>query len=138
MDLKNAVAVCLISLFSAALVVLIARLLDNQAAARLEPQLARIGDELEAIRQRGGIAAGGGAEKEAEAVEDGLVAYDFHGNIRCATCRAIESQSREAVAADFASELGSGKIVWKTLNYEDPAAPKLPLPAPSANSPLPK
>jgi len=34
MELKNAVAVCLISMFSATRVLLIARSLDNQAAAR--------------------------------------------------------------------------------------------------------
>jgi len=42
MELKNAVTVCLISLFSATLVMLIARALDLQAANRLEPQLAKI------------------------------------------------------------------------------------------------
>ena len=46
MELKNAVAVCLISLFSATLVVLIARSLDSQAASQLEPQLASIVEEL--------------------------------------------------------------------------------------------
>ena len=54
MELKNALAVCLISLFSATLVVLIARSLDSQAASRIEPQLARIAEQLEAIRASGG------------------------------------------------------------------------------------
>ena len=60
MELKNAVAVCLISLFSATLVVLIARSLDSQAASRLEPQLAEIVEELRALREGGGIAAPSG------------------------------------------------------------------------------
>ena len=64
MDLKNAVAVCLISFFSATLVLLIARALDLQAAARLEPQLARIVEQLEMIRQGGAIARVGGAATE--------------------------------------------------------------------------
>ncbi len=59
MELKNAVTICLISLFSATLVLLIARALDVQAVARLEPQLTRIADELERMRVRGGIAASG-------------------------------------------------------------------------------
>ena len=59
MELKNAVTICLISLFSATLVLLIARALDLQAAARLEPQLARIVEELEALQQQGGITAAG-------------------------------------------------------------------------------
>ena len=66
MDLKNAVAVCLISLFSATLVVLIARSLDSQAASRLEPQLARIVEELEAIRSSGGITTAGAATGAAD------------------------------------------------------------------------
>ena len=53
MNLKNAVAVCLISLCSATLVVLIARALDSQAASRLEPQLANIVEELRAMSQAG-------------------------------------------------------------------------------------
>ena len=46
MELKNAVAVCLISLFSATIVVLIARSLDSQAASQLQPQLTSIAEEL--------------------------------------------------------------------------------------------
>lgn len=60
MELKNALAVCLISLFSATLVVLIARALDVQAASRLEPHLAGILEELQAIRKQGGLAARAG------------------------------------------------------------------------------
>ena len=73
MELKNAVAVCLISLFSATLVVLIARALDSQAASRLEPQLAKIVDELQAIRKQGGIAASPGNASNTETAADGLV-----------------------------------------------------------------
>ena len=56
MDLKNATAVCLISFVSAALVVLVARALDLQAASKVEPQLAKIAAELQALRSQGGIA----------------------------------------------------------------------------------
>jgi hypothetical protein len=126
MELKNAVAVCLISLFSATLVVLIARSLDSQAASRLEPQLASIVEELQAIRkQGGGIAPSPTLAAKAEAVEDGLVVYYFHSNTRCPTCQAIESQSHETVQADFAEPLGRGEIVWKILNYEQPAVSEL-------------
>lgn len=123
MDLKNAVAVSLISLVSATIVVLIARSLDSQAAARLEPQLAEIAGELRAIREGGGIAAPSG--ETASAVKNGLVVYYFHGNMRCPTCRSIESQTHETVQADFASEVDSGEIVWKILNYETPSGEPL-------------
>ena len=125
MELKNAVAVCLISLFSATLVVLIARSLDNQAASRLEPQLAQIAEELRAIRTQGGIAAAAGNPAAAQALDDGLVVYYFHGDIRCPTCRAIESQSHETVEKDFAEQLRSGEMTWKILNYEKPESADL-------------
>ena len=68
MDLKNAVAVCLISLFSATLVVMIARALDSQAASRIEPQLASIVEELQAIRKQGGISSSPATAAKSEAV----------------------------------------------------------------------
>ena len=125
MELKNAVAVCLISLFSATLVVLIARSLDFQAASRLEPQLARIVEELQALRKQGGIAAAPGSASASDSVQEGLVVYYFHSNTRCPTCQAIESQSAEAVQASFGPQLSGGQIVWKILNYEQPSVAPL-------------
>lgn len=125
MELKTAVGVCLISLFSATLVVLIARSMDSQAASRLEPQLARIVEELEAIRSSGGIAVSPGARVRRKSPSDGLVVYYFHSNVRCPTCEAIESQSHETVQADFASQLESGEMAWEVLNYDEPAASEL-------------
>ena len=125
MELKHAVAVCLIALFSATLVLLIARALDLQAASRLEPQLARIVEELETIRKSGGMAPVSGAAAESEPATDAVMVYYFHGNTRCPTCRAIESQAHETVESDFASQLESGEVVWKVLNYEQPAGAEL-------------
>ena len=121
MDLKNAVAVCLISLFSATLVVLIARALDSQAASRLEPQLASIVEELQAIRKQGGIATAPAADSKSETASNGLVVYYFHSNTRCPTCQSIEAQAKETVQTDFASQLTRGEMTWKILNYEQPA-----------------
>lgn len=125
MELKNAVAVCLISFFSATLVVLIARALDIQAASRLEPQLTRIADQLETIRKHGGMASASGGGTASDAIADGLIVYYFHSNIRCPTCRAIESQAHEVVQTDFASMAKKGDVVWKVLNYEQAEGVKL-------------
>ena len=122
MELKNAVAVCLISLFSATLVVLIAQSLDSRAAARLEPQLAKIAAELEALRAAGGLATLPGTSTDGGSLSDGLVVYYFHSNTRCPTCEAIEAQAHETVQTDFASPLRSGEMAWEVLNYEEPAA----------------
>jgi hypothetical protein len=119
MELKNALTVCLISLFSATLVVLIARSLDSQAAARLEPQLARIAAELQALRSGGGLATAPSTAPRDALLRDGLVVYYFHGNKRCPTCRAIEAQSFEIVHADFAAQLERGELIWETLNFDE-------------------
>nr|WP_286177329.1 nitrophenyl compound nitroreductase subunit ArsF family protein [Rhodopirellula sp. JC639] len=51
--------------------------------------------------------------------ENGVVVNYFFSNTRCATCRAIESQTLEVVQSEFAAELKDGTVGWKTLNYED-------------------
>ena len=125
MELKNAVAVCLISLFSATLVVLIARSLDSQAASRLEPQLARIVEELEAIRKHGGLARASNQEAASLPADDALMVYYFHG-VRCANCRAAESNAHAAIESRYASQLESGEIVWEVRDYmNDPVAKEM-------------
>ncbi len=47
--------------------------------------------------------------------------YYLHSSIRCATCRDIESQAHDVVQSDFATELTSGAISWRVVNYEEPA-----------------
>ena len=51
---------------------------------------------------------------------DGLVAYYFHGETRCPTCRTIEAYAYEAVETGFANELTSGHVKWEVVNYEVP------------------
>lgn len=119
MDIKKAIAVCLISLFSATLVVLIARTLDNQAAGRIEPQLAQIVEELKAIRKSGQFHPALDNKADREPLSDCLMVYYFHGNTRCPTCVSIETQSHATIFADYESRLKSGELAWKILNYED-------------------
>lgn len=47
-----------------------------------------------------------------------VVAYYFHTTYRCATCRAIEAYSREAVEAAFADDIAAGRLIWRTVNIE--------------------
>jgi hypothetical protein len=125
MELKNAVAVCLISLFSATLVVLVVRALESDAVSRLEPQLTSIVEELQAIRKQGTIAPSPDAASDSNPVSDGLVVYYFHNNYRCVTCRAIEQQTKDILETDFAAALSSGAITWKVLNYQKPSGVEL-------------
>ncbi len=53
--------------------------------------------------------------------EDGLIAYYFHGDFRCPTCRKIEAYAHDAIQEGFADELKAGEITWQVLNYEAPA-----------------
>jgi hypothetical protein len=125
-ELKNAMAVCLISLFSATLVVLIARSLDNQAASQLEPRLTQIADELRAIRRQGGMARSDDGSPLAS-VGDGLVVYYFHSDARCPSCRAIEAGTKEVLDTHFAEQLRREEIEWKVLNFSKPSGAVLAL-----------
>ncbi|MFV0545776.1 MAG: nitrophenyl compound nitroreductase subunit ArsF family protein [Bacteroides sp.] len=40
----------------------------------------------------------------------------FHGKQRCVTCRSIEKLTQEVLAADFAKEVKSGRIKFKTID----------------------
>jgi len=52
--------------------------------------------------------------------EQRVVAYYFHGNFRCSTCRTIEAYSHAAVTEGFTQELKSGRLVWRVVNVEEP------------------
>ena len=47
-----------------------------------------------------------------------VIAYYFHTTSRCASCRAIEAYSREAIESAFSAELKDGRLVWKPVNIE--------------------
>ena len=61
------------------------------------------------------------AETPATDSDDAIVAFYFHGNKRCSTCRKLEAYSEEAIAGGFASELDSGELVWRVVNTDDAA-----------------
>jgi len=71
------------------------------------------------VQELRGDGGGAGGPTEAAPAGDVLVVRYLHGNRRCATCNDIETWAREAVAGAFAAELASGRILWRTLNYED-------------------
>lgn len=48
-----------------------------------------------------------------------VVAYYFHGDARCATCRAIEQYSHEAITTGFQDDLASGRLEWRVLNTDE-------------------
>ena len=48
-----------------------------------------------------------------------VIAYYFHGTMRCPTCYKLEQYSKEAVEANFKDALASGKLEFKVINIED-------------------
>lgn len=49
-----------------------------------------------------------------------IVAYYFHGNTRCTTCRMIEDISRIAISNGFPDEINKGILEFRSVNVEEP------------------
>ena len=49
-----------------------------------------------------------------------VMAYYFHGDMRCITCLAIEDQARAAIETVFTRELKAGTLQWQPVNYDKP------------------
>lgn len=49
----------------------------------------------------------------------------FHGKQRCATCMAIEKNTKEVVNMLFANELKNGTVVFKTVDISTPEGEKI-------------
>ena len=46
-----------------------------------------------------------------------VIAYYFHGTVRCETCQKIERQAREVIERKFKLELAAERLVFKPVNY---------------------
>lgn len=49
---------------------------------------------------------------------DGVIAYYFHGSMRCPTCHKLEEYSKEAIENNFKDEIAAGKLEFKEVNVE--------------------
>jgi hypothetical protein len=47
-----------------------------------------------------------------------VIAYYFHGNVRCPSCIKIEAWTKETIDSSFADELKSGRIEWRVINTD--------------------
>jgi hypothetical protein len=64
----------------------------------------------------GFIAVSFAADKPADSK---VIAYYFHGNYRCPTCRRLEQYSREAIESNFKNELTLGKLAFIAVNIDE-------------------
>ena len=49
-----------------------------------------------------------------------VIAYYFHGTVRCETCLKIEKQARAAIEWRFPLEIAEKRLVFKPVNYDKP------------------
>ncbi len=56
----------------------------------------------------------------AKATKTQVIAYYFHGTIRCETCLKIEKQACEAIEARFPVEMAEKRLLFKPVNYDKP------------------
>jgi len=111
MKLKTAVTAILLLFVAASVVYVVAKEVRGQPAAggRTPPGSLSPTQTLEPpARPRDGQ-----TERE-------VIAYYFHGNMRCRTCRAIEAFTTEAIETDFSDALEDGRLQWRVVNVEEP------------------
>lgn len=48
-----------------------------------------------------------------------VIAYYFHGTMRCHTCHKLEQYSKETIETYFKDVLASGKLEFKAVNVDD-------------------
>lgn len=53
-----------------------------------------------------------------DALTPQIVAFYFHGDMRCATCKKIEAYSDEAVNQGFSKEIDSKQLDWRVVNTD--------------------
>lgn len=63
--------------------------------------------------------------EQAKNVKDRVEILYFHGKQRCATCMAIEKNTKEAVMAQFAKEIKKGTVVFRTIDISKPENKKI-------------
>ena len=102
MTVKTAVTLCLV-LFAAASVGYV------------------IVDEMRAKNDSApGPESPGPSAAEAPSGPTTVIAYYFHGNVRCVTCRTIEKYTHEALTSAFPDKLAASQLEWRIVNIDLP------------------
>jgi len=55
-----------------------------------------------------------------DATRHKIIAYYFHGQVRCETCLNIEHYTNEALNTYFGDDLADGRLEWLVINREVP------------------
>lgn len=55
-----------------------------------------------------------------DSIPETVLAYYFHGTIRCEACLLIEAAARAVIEQQFNSEMAANRIIWESVNYDLP------------------
>jgi outer membrane PBP1 activator LpoA protein len=58
-------------------------------------------------------------QNNAQAVSDDIQVYYFHNTMRCATCNAVEEETKMALEIFFGENIEDGSIEFTSLNLEE-------------------
>lgn len=62
------------------------------------------------------VKAGASSEVQADGQDNYVEILYFHGKRRCATCMAIESNTKEAVETNFPDRINDGSVVFRVID----------------------
>ncbi len=113
MRAKKTITVVLLAFVVASVVYLVIKESGGKASVPARPQT----NEQTTITEEEPQIPGA---SEKEATNRKVVAYYFHGNMRCATCRTIEAYTKEAIQAGFPKALKDGRLEFRVVNVDEP------------------
>jgi hypothetical protein len=61
------------------------------------------------------------SQSTSSAANDYIIAYYFHGNMRCRSCNILEQYSRQAIEDNFQDEIASNRLIFKIVNVQETA-----------------
>ncbi|PLX07304.1 MAG: hypothetical protein C0594_06410 [Marinilabiliales bacterium] len=64
-------------------------------------------------------------KKVENSVSDKVEVYYFHYTRRCATCNAVEDETKKALEKYYADELKSGKVTFTSVNLDEAEGEKI-------------
>ena len=82
--------------------------------------VASVGFLLFKEERRGSQAGSHPSVKAVEAPGPSVVAYYFHGRVRCVSCVKVENLSGKAIRERFPEELRTGLLAFREVNIDEP------------------
>ncbi len=112
MKAKPIVTTVLLAFVAASVIYLVLKETEGQPAASVPSTATSVAEPQQAAMSEVAAAAKAGPK---------LIAYYFHGNMRCMTCRTIEAYAKEAVETGFPEALKHGRLEFRVVNVEEPS-----------------